>query len=89
MIDIMENEVLGPAIRRGIAEGEILGRAEGKAEGEAEGECLLLSRQLTRRFGQPPRHVVERIEKATESELMTWADRVLTATCLAEVFTDC
>ncbi len=82
MIDIMENKVLGPAIRQGIAQG----KAEGMAEGKAEGERALLARQLGRRFGAIPENFAKRIENAAEPELMTWADRVLTAKTLAEVF---
>lgn len=70
MIDIMENKVLGPAIRQGIE----------------QGKTQLLSQQLTTRFGPLPTHAVERLHRASESELSSWADRVLTARTLDDVF---
>jgi len=70
MIDIMQNEVIGPAIRKGIA----------------QGKTQLLSQLLTTKFGPLPDHAVERLHSASESELSSWADRVLTALTLDEVF---
>lgn len=82
MIDVMENKVLGPAIRQGREEG----RAEGKAEGKAEGERAIVSRLMERKFGRLPREVADRIATASESELLLWSDRVLVANSIAEIF---
>jgi len=62
------------------------GRAEGRLEGRAAGERLLLHRQLARRFGELPAYVLDRLEGATEAELESWADRILTASTLDDVF---
>ncbi len=90
MIDIMENKILGPAIRKGIEQGRTEGRAEGRTEGRiegrAEGERLVLSRQLTTKFGPLPEAVLGRLRTASETELSSWVDRVLTAHTLDEVF---
>ena len=59
MIDVMENKVLGPAIRQGLEqgrregrmEGRMEGRVEGRVEGLSEGMTLLLKTQLEIRFG--------------------------------------
>ncbi len=78
MIDIMENKILGPAIRKGIE--------QGRTEGRAEGERLVLSRQLTTRFGPLPESALARLRRASETELSSWVDRILTAHTLDEVF---
>ena len=62
------------------------GRAEGQKEGRMEGESALLLRQLTRRFGPPPETIRARLAKASTDELETWADRVLDAESLEQVF---
>ncbi len=86
MIDIMENKILGPAIRKGIEQGRTEGRTEGRIEGRAEGERLVLSRQLTIKFGPLPESALARLRRASETELSSWVDRVLTAHTLDEVF---
>ena len=59
---------------------------EYKQEGRQEGETLLLQRLLTRRFGPLPPEVLVRIAAATEADITRWADRVLDADFLEEVF---
>jgi len=46
----------------------------------------LLLRQLTRRFGSLPADVVARVQQAGRHELEDWADRILDATSLDDVF---
>lgn len=66
------------------------GRAEGRAEGEQvgirKGELAVLLRLLTSKFGRLPDEVVDRLERADVDQLLTWSDRVLTASTLDEVF---
>lgn len=50
------------------------------------GEARLLRRQLTRRHGELPPSVAQRLEKASTEEIERWADRILTAKTLDEVF---
>jgi hypothetical protein len=73
MIDIMENRVIGPAIRHGIE------------QGIPKGMRSVLSRQLTVKFGPLPHRVVAQLDEATEDELLGCAERVLTAATLDEV----
>jgi predicted transposase/invertase (TIGR01784 family) len=61
-------------------------RKEGREEGKALGECLLLEKLLTSKFGPLSEETAQRLQRATESELMLWAERSLTATTLDEVF---
>jgi hypothetical protein len=78
MIDIMELEVIGPAIRQGIE--------QGIEQGKTLGTRGTLSRQLTLKFGPLPEHATARLDRATEAELSSWEERVLTARTLDEVF---
>ena len=61
-------------------------REEGRRQGRAEGERAVLERQLRRRFGVLPPAVGARLGTATTVDLETWADNVLDATTLDEVF---
>nr|VFJ70375.1 MAG: protein of unknown function (DUF4351) [Candidatus Kentron sp. DK] len=69
-------------------EGRLEGEAIGEAIGEAKGEAKLLFRQLSRRFQPLPDGTFERIHGADPSTIEIWADRVLDAKSLDEVFTE-
>lgn len=62
--------------------------AQGRAEGRAEGERRLLERQLRRKFGDAAtdESVLGRLATASEEQLAQWADRVLDAQTLEELF---
>ena len=62
------------------------GEAKGRAEGRAEGEASLLTRLLTLKFGPLPEAYQARLASATVADLDAWAERVLFATSLAQVF---
>jgi len=64
------------------------GREEGRQEGRQEGEMVILRRLLTRRFGLLSDEVEQRLHAATVQDLERWADRVLDAQRLDEVFRD-
>ena len=91
---LWEQEVAQKALQQGFQQGAQKGRLEGRLEGlqqglqkgKLEGEALVLQRQLTRRFGPLPEWVQTRLRSASSEELETWADRVLDATRLEEVF---
>jgi hypothetical protein len=65
-------------IEQGIEKGLEQGRVQGKAE--------LLHRLLTLKFGSLPADVAGRVASATDEELANWADRVLSASTLENVF---
>jgi len=61
-------------------------RAQGEARGEAKGKAQLFTRQLAARFGTVPDAVVRRISAGASTELDQWAERVLTAKSIEDVF---
>ena len=70
----------------GLLEGRHEGLLEGQVKGLVIGESKILKRQLERRFGALPSWVVNKIESASEQDLESWADAVLTAPTLDAVF---
>lgn len=70
-----------------LAEGEQRGVQQGLEKGRATGERTLLLRQLNRRFGPLDEATRKRLESASTEELERWADNVLEARSLEEVFT--
>ena len=62
------------------------GMQQGISQGRVEGERALLRRQLRRRFGRLSPETVERVGQASVRDLESWADNVLDARTLDEVF---
>ena len=73
-----ENSIVAGYIQRRVEEGIERGRAEG--------ERAVLERQLRRRFGRLPPEAAERLRRGSGAELEAWADNVLDAGTLDEVF---
>ena len=71
-----------------MATGEEKGLLEGLEKGLLKGEARMLGRQLTRRFGELPAWVEQRLSEATEAQLAVWSDAVLDAQSLAAVFAE-
>jgi len=69
-----------------IAEGVAKGMAKGIAKGKAEGKAEVLLRLLGRRFGPLAPGIEDRIRVAECDVLDDWADRVLDAHTVTEVF---
>ena len=63
-------------------------RLEGRVEGRQQGESTLLHRQLKKRFGELPQSVVTLLQTAQTGQLESWAEQLLDATSLDEMF-DC
>ena len=61
-------------------------REEGMQQGRVEGERVVLERLLKRRFGLLSPAVAARLEQASIADLETWADNVLDAPTLDDVF---
>ncbi|MFZ5893236.1 MAG: Rpn family recombination-promoting nuclease/putative transposase [Myxococcota bacterium] len=73
---------------QGAAEGRAQGAAEGRAQGAAEGRAEMLLTLLSRKFGEVPASIRERVAHASVAELERWAERVLFENSLSAVFAD-
>src|SRR6266702_1824267 len=65
---------------------ERMGIEKGIQQGFQQGEAFVLTRLLTRRFGPLPDWATERLAQASREELEQWAERVLEAQRLEDVF---
>ncbi len=81
---IQEGEARGEA--RGLAKGEARGLAKGEARGLAKGLAKALVRQMTKKFGDVPDQVINKINAADIQQLEVWTDNILDATTLDQVF---
>ncbi len=73
-------------LRAGRDEGLRVGRDEGMRVGRVDGERAVLERQLRRRFGPLPPAVADRLHQAAAADLEAWAENVLDARTLDDVF---
>ena len=73
-------------MRAGRDEGMRAGRDEGMRAGRVEGERALLERQLRRRFGPLSPAVSDRLHGASATDLEAWAENLLEARTLDDVF---
>ena len=72
------NLSIGSARREGLE--------EGLEQGLEQGERRVLQRLLVRRFGDLPVWVLKALEHDSAETLETWADNILTASSLEELF---
>ncbi len=70
----------------GKREGQRLGQRLGQREGRIKGQAEILSRQIARRFGPLDEATQNRLASAKPAMLQRWADAILTANTLEEVF---
>ncbi len=81
--DIMEHDVLGPTFREGMQKG----LEQGVQKGLEQGEQTLLRRMLTKRFGELPTWVEERVSKLSTTEIEALSGRLFDAKNIDEIFT--
>jgi flagellar biosynthesis/type III secretory pathway protein FliH len=74
-------------LKQGLEQGMKQGMQQGMQQGRLEGEATLLKRQISRRFGALDDATEKRLEMATIEELERWAENVLDARELEDVFT--
>jgi predicted transposase YdaD len=88
--DIMDHQVLGPAIRQGREEGRQEGLQEGLQKGlqkgSHEGRQKMIRRLINKRFGTIPARVERRLRNMSTEELDEAAMRILEATSIEDVF---
>jgi predicted transposase YdaD len=68
-INLLDNKIIGPAIRQGLEEGRRLGRQEGLRD--------TLLRQIQKRFGRVPPWARAALESAPEDKLQAWTVEIL------------
>ena len=73
-------------MQEGMQGGMQQGIQQGVRRGRVEGERVVLARLLQRRFGPVPAELTERLRQASTADLETWAENVLDATTLDDVF---
>jgi len=71
----------------GIQQGMQQGIQQGMQQGMQQGEVILLKRQLSRRFGTLDAVTVKRLESASTDDLEQYAENLLDASSLEDVFT--
>ena len=81
-----ENQVMAGIVQTAREEGMRQGIEQGMRRGRVDGERAVLRRQLRRRFGSLSPEVAERVGEASAADIETWADKVLDADTLDEVF---
>jgi hypothetical protein len=72
--DIMDNRVIGPAIRKGLRQGRV------------EGQVEILRKQIQKRFGSIPPAVAQRIAALKPAQLNRVAVRLLDAQRIEDLF---
>lgn len=72
----------------GRQEGRLEGRQEGLQEGLEKGQRSLLAKQLRLKFGALDVETERRLAEADLTQLQLWAERILTAKTLAQVWAD-
>ena len=88
--DIMDNEVLGPLIRRGLKQGLEQGLEQGREQGIDMGRELgmkqMLRSQVAERFGTVPSWVEEKLSAASVTQINAYAMKLLGAGSLEDLF---
>ena len=79
--DIMDHDLLGPVLRRGLLQG----RAEGLGEGLVQGEQTVVIRQIEKRFGTVPDWARQRLMAMSVPEIEETALRLLDVTSLEDL----
>ena len=81
VIDIMENQIIGPAIRKGLAEGLEKGRKEGLEQGEQK----LLRQQMKKRFGPIPEWADAKLSSLPIDGIEALGDRIFDVSTLEDL----
>ena len=76
------DEATQKGLQKGMREGRHAGRQEGRQEGFAKAVAL----QMQLRFGPVPEWAQQRLDGATEEDLIGWTAAILSATSLQDLF---
>ncbi len=81
-----EKELIEKGLQEGIKRGIEEGLEKGLEQGIEKGEAEVLLRQLERKFGEVRPEFRRRIAEAESDQLLAWAERILTAKNIDDVF---
>ena len=84
----VERLAIQRGIQLGIQQGEQIGEQRGEQRGAQKGEAAVILRQLAKRFGPLNAETLTRLQTATCEQLESWAENLLDAATLDEVFKD-
>ena len=85
--DLIEvNTMLAETVEQWYEEARQEGREEGRIEGRQLGEASVLKRLLIKRFKVVPLETLSRIDQAMPEQLEQWAENLLEANSLEDVF---
>jgi len=87
-ITIDEIPILRDAYEKGLEQGIEKGIEKGTDDGRRQQALDTLRRLLTRRFGELPPAILSRTATASLGELVTWTERLLSASGIDDVFAD-
>jgi predicted transposase YdaD len=89
-VDTMLAERFGEWTEQIMEKGMLAGLQKGRMEGRMEGRSAVLSRQLAKRFGSDilDSEVQNRLRSADPEQLDLWAERILDARTINEVFAE-
>ena len=86
VIQRARDEGMQQGMQHGMQQGMQQGMRQGMQQGHVEGERAVLERQLRRRFGLLSPEIAERLSQASTDDLESWAENVLDAETLGDVF---
>ena len=79
---------MAEGLEKGMEKGLEKGLEKGREEGRTQGTASVLLRLLNRRFGPLSADVTRRLAQSTPEQLEIWAERVLDARTIDEVFAE-
>jgi len=82
MHDILDHEIIGPAIKQGLQQG----RQEGLQQGMQQEGISILRRLIEKRFGPLPASAEDHLTRLSVAELEDLSLRVLDANGMDELF---
>jgi predicted transposase/invertase (TIGR01784 family) len=89
--DIMQSflkKYYNQGLEQGVQQGIQQGVQQGIQQGVMQGEQRVLSRLLTKRFGELPEWAEQMLKEASGGMLEVWSERILTAVNLEDVFAE-
>ncbi len=81
IVDVMQNKILGPEIRKALKQG----RKEGVREGREQGQLTLLTRMIEARFGPLPHWAKRRLSEMPAAEFERLGLSMINASSLKEL----